>query len=239
MKPFSPQALTYFFLSRSSACPYLPDRVEQMVFTDLNSASQPRELHDKLSRSGFRRSQRIAYKPNCPECEACRAVRVPVEKFSISRSLQRISKRNNGVTISVMPAKGRVEHFALFQRYLRSRHGEGGMSGMKFDDYLAMVQDTPVTSELIEFRTANSELYGVCLTDQLDDGMSLVYSFFNPEFAKDSPGKFIILWHLEEAKRRELPYVYLGYWVKESHKMAYKASFRPLEVHSPEGWKII
>ena len=237
MKPFSPQALTYFFLSRSSTCPYLPGRVEQMIFTDLNSASTPRELHDNLSRSGFRRSQSVAYKPNCPKCEACRAVRVPVEEFTSSRSLRRIAKRNNGVTISVMPAKGRVEHFALFQRYLRSRHGDGGMAGMKFDDYLAMVQDTPVPSELIEFRTANSELYGVCLTDPLDDGLSLVYSFFNPEFAKDSPGKFIILWHLEEAKRRGLPYVYLGYWIEESHKMAYKASFQPLETHSTEGWK--
>ena len=239
MKPFSPQALTYFFLSRSSACPYLPDRVEQMVFTDLNSAVEPLNLHEKLSRAGFRRSQSVAYKPNCPTCQACRAVRVPVEEFLPSRSLLRITKRNNHIKTMVMPAKGRAEHFALFQKYLYSRHGDGGMAGMKFDDYLAMIQDTPVPSELVEFRTTNNELYGVCLTDTLDDGLSLVYSFFNPKFSKYSPGKFIILWHLEEAKRRGLTHVYLGYWIEESHKMAYKASFRPLEAHGIDGWKKI
>ena len=110
---------------------------------------------------------------------------------------------------------------------------------MNFDDYLAMVQDTPLPAELVEFRSKNNELYGVCLTDPLDDGLSLVYSFFDPDLAKDSPGKFIILWHLEEAKRRGLPHVYLGYWIEESHKMAYKASFRPLEAHGPDGWEII
>jgi len=239
MKPFSPQALTYFFLSRSSACPYLPNRVEQMIFTDLNAASEPRDLHENLSHAGFRRSQSVAYKPNCPKCQACRAVRVPVERFSPSRSLQRIVKRNKGITTSIMPAKGRAEHFTLFQQYLRTRHGDGGMAGMTFDDYLAMIQDTPVPSELVEFRTANNELYGVCLTDPLDDGLSLVYSFFNPKFIKDSPGKFIILWHLKEAKRRGLPHVYLGYWIEESRKMAYKTSFRPIEAHGPEGWNEI
>ena len=239
MKPFSPQSLTYFFLSRSSNCPYLPDRVEQMVFTDLNSAGAPQELHDQLSRAGFRRSQSVAYKPNCPECQACRAVRVPVDEFKPSRSLQRIAKRNSGITATVMPAKGIGEHFALFNRYVRSRHGDGGMAGMNFDDYLAMVQDTPLPAELVEFRSKNNELYGVCLTDPLDDGLSLVYSFFDPDLAKDSPGKFIILWHLEEAKRRGLPHVYLGYWIEESHKMAYKASFRPLEAHGPDGWERI
>ena len=237
MKPFSPQSLTYFFLSRASACPYLPDRVEQMVFTDLFSASEPRELHDQLSRAGFRRSQGVAYKPSCLGCQACRAVRVPVAEFKPTRSLQRIARRNGGVTAKIMPAKGRGEHFALFHRYVRSRHGDGGMAGMNFDDYLAMVQDTPVPSELIEFRTESGELYGVCLTDPQDDGLSLVYSFFDPEVAGDSPGKYIILWHIEEAKRRGLPHVYLGYWIEESRKMAYKARFQPLEAHGPNGWE--
>ena len=233
----SPQTLTDFFLSRASACPYSPDRVGRLVFTDLSSAGEPRELHAQLSRAGFRRSQGIAYKPNCPECQACRAVRVPVAKFSPGRGLQRIARRSAGVTATVMAAKGRGEHYALFHRYVRSRHGDGGMAGMSFDDYLAMVQDTPVPSELIEFRTENGDLYGVCLTDLLDDGLSLVYSFFDPDMAAQSPGKFIILWHMEEAKRRGLPHVYLGYWIEESRKMAYKARFRPLEAHGPNGWQ--
>ncbi len=239
MKPFSPQSLTYFFLSRASACPYLPDRVEQMVFTDLSSAGASQKLHNQLSRTGFRRSQGIAYKPNCPTCQACRAVRVPVATFTPGRGLQRIARRNAGVTAKVMASAGRGEHYALFHRYVRSRHGDGGMAGMSFDDYLAMVQDTPVPSELIEFRTEDDGLYGVCLTDPLDDGLSLVYSFFDPDLAGDSPGKYIILWHIAEARRRRLPYVYLGYWIEESRKMAYKARFRPLEAHGPNGWEIL
>ncbi|MBT4687051.1 MAG: arginyltransferase [Rhodospirillaceae bacterium] len=239
MKPFSPQSLTYFFLSRASACPYLEGRVEQMVFTDLSAAGAPQELHNQLSRAGFRRSQGIAYKPNCQDCNACQAVRVPVERFASSRSLNRIGRRNAGITATVLPPKGRGEHYALFHRYVASRHGDGGMAGMSFDDYLAMVQDTPVPSELIEFRTADGDLYGVCLTDLLDDGLSLVYSIFDPDMAADSPGKYIILWHIEEAKRRGLPHVYLGYWIEESRKMAYKARFRPLEAHGPDGWSQI
>ena len=237
MKPFSPQSLTYFFLSRTSVCPYLPNRVEQMVFTDLSSAGAPVALHDQLSRAGFRRSQGIAYKPSCPDCQACRAVRVPVADFVPTRSLQRIARRNANITANVMAAKGRGEHYALFHRYVRSRHGGGGMASMNFDDYLAMVQDTPVPSELIEFRTELDELYGVCLTDPLDDGLSLVYSFFDPDMATHSPGKYIILWHIEEARRRGLPHVYLGYWIEESRKMAYKTRFRPLEAHGPDGWE--
>ena len=236
MKPFSPQSLTYFFLSRASACPYLEGREEQMVFTDLSSAGNAPELHNQLSRAGFRRSQGIAYKPNCQDCNACQAVRVPVERFTSSRSLNRIARRNATITATVLPPKGRGEHYALFHRYVASRHGDGGMAGMSFDDYLAMVQDTPVPSELIEFRTEDGELYGVCLTDLLDDGLSLVYSIFDPDMADNSPGKYIILWHIEEAKRRGLPHVYLGYWIEESRKMAYKARFRPLEAHGPDGW---
>ena len=239
MKPFLSQALTHFFLSRSSACPYLPNQTEQMVFTDLCAAVAPQKLHDQLSRSGFRRSQSVAYKPNCPECQACRAVRVLVEEFNPSPNLRRIAKRNSDISAVILPAKGRAEHFTLFRRYLNARHRGGGMAGMTFDDYLAMVQDTPIPVELVEFRTANNELYGVCITDPLDDGLSLVYSFFDPDFAKYSPGKYIILWHLEEAKRRGLPHVYLGYWIKESQKMAYKASFQPMEAHGLKGWEKI
>ena len=210
-----------------------------MVFTDLSSAGTPQKLHNQLSRTGFRRSQGIAYKPNCPACQACRAVRVPVAGFTPGRGLQRIARRNAGITAEAMLSAGRGEHYALFHRYVRSRHGDGGMAGMSFDDYLAMVQDTPVPSELIEFRTDGGKLYGVCLTDPLDDGLSLVYSFFDPDLAGDSPGKYIILWHIAEAQRRRLPYVYLGYWIEESRKMAYKARFRPLEAHGSDGWEAL
>jgi arginyl-tRNA--protein-N-Asp/Glu arginylyltransferase len=239
MKPFTPTPLTYFYLSRPAPCPYLPGREEQMVFTDLASADDPVALHDQLSRAGFRRSQAIAYKPNCRGCGACVPVRVPVLGFRATRSQRRLARRNQGVEGRELPAAALSEHFQLFRRYIRSRHGDGGMAGMSFDDYRAMVQESPVSTRLIEFRDRAGALYGVCLTDALDDGLSLVYSFFEPERADDSPGSFIIMWHIEQALKRGLPFVYLGYWIDGSRKMAYKANFRPVEALGPEGWRAL
>jgi len=236
MQLFKPQPLTYFHISRPAPCPYLPGREEQMVFTDLGNHGDPNGLHDRLSRAGFRRSQGIAYKPNCRHCEACVPLRVPVAKFRPSRSLRRLWQKNAGVRGRELPPIALGPHYRLFQRYVLSRHAEGGMSAMGYDDYVAMVQDTPVLSRLYEYSNAGGELYGACLTDVLDDGLSLVYSFFDPDQAQLSPGKFIILWHIIEARRRSLPYVYLGYWIKASRKMAYKADFRPCEALHSDGW---
>ncbi len=239
MKPFTPTPLTYFYLSRPAPCPYLPGREEQMVFTDLASADDPVALHDQLSRAGFRRSQAIAYKPNCRGCGSCVPVRVPVLGFRATRSQRRVARRNQGVEGRELPAAALSEHFQLFRRYIRSRHGDGGMAGMSFDDYRAMVQESPVSTRLIEFRDRAGALYGVCLSDALDDGLSLVYSFFDPERADDSPGSFIIMWHIEQAVKRGLPFVYLGYWIDGSRKMAYKTNFRPVEALGPDGWRAL
>lgn len=238
MKAFSPIPLTYFYLSRSAPCPYLQGRTEQMVFTDLSSAGDPGALHDQLSRAGFRRSQGIAYKPNCRECQACVPVRVPVSRFTWSRSMRRVWQRNAGLTARILAPSAEPEHYELFRRYVRSRHGDGGMAAMSFDDYAAMVQDSPVPSRMIEFRAQDGALAAACLMDVLDDGLSLVYAFFDPDRAGDSLGTFMILWHIDDAGRRELPYVYLGYWIADSPKMAYKARFRPLEAYGSEtGWQ--
>jgi arginine-tRNA-protein transferase len=239
MKPFTPTPLTYFYLSRPAPCPYLSGREEQMVFTDLASADDPAALHDQLSRAGFRRSQAIAYKPNCRGCGSCVPVRVPVQSFRATRSQRRIARRNEGVEGRELPPVALSEHFQLFRRYIRSRHGDGGMAGMSFDDYRAMVQETPVSTRLLEFRDRAGALCGVCLTDSLDDGLSLVYSFFEPERAADSPGSYIIMWHIRQALKRGLPFVYLGYWIDGSRKMAYKTRFRPVEALGPEGWRAL
>jgi leucyl-tRNA---protein transferase len=236
MKPFHPQPLTYFYLSRPAPCPYLAGRVEQMVFTDLASNPDPGGLHDSLSRAGFRRSQNIAYKPNCQGCTACIPVRIPVDRFRPGRSFRRVRQRNADVDGRELPPVALGSHYALFRRYVCSRHGDGGMAAMSHEDYRAMVQETPVPSRLIEFRS-DDRLYGVCLTDRLDDGLSLVYSYFDPDRADDSPGTFIILWHIEQARRLGLPYVYLGYWISQSRKMAYKTRFRPVEGLGPHGWR--
>ncbi len=239
MHLFKPEPLTYFHISRPAPCPYLPAREEQMVFTDLGSHGDPNGLHDRLSRAGFRRSQSIAYKPNCRDCQACLPLRVAVADFQPGRSLRRIRQRNEGIVGRELPPVALSEHFDLFQRYINSRHGDGGMSGMAYDDYVAMVQDTPVLTRLFEYRRPDGGLYGVCLTDVVRDGLSLVYSFFDPADAERSPGTFIILWHLAEAKRLGVPYVYLGYWIEGSRKMAYKTRFRPAQALFAEGWRQI
>ncbi len=237
MQLFKPEPLTYFHISRPAQCPYLPDREEQMVFTDLGANDDPNLLHDRLSRAGFRRSQSIAYKPNCRGCSACVPLRVPVVAFRPSRSLRRVAQKNAEIQGRELPPIALAEHFDLFQKYVSSRHGDGGMSGMTYDDYVAMVQDTPVLTRLYEYRRGDGHLYGVCVTDVVDDGLSLVYSFFDPDFAECSPGKYIILAHITEALRQDMSYVYLGYWIENSRKMAYKANFQPAEVLTAEGWR--
>jgi arginyl-tRNA--protein-N-Asp/Glu arginylyltransferase len=237
LKQFAPIPLTYFYLSRPAPCPYLPGKTEQMVFTDLASAGDPAGLHDQLSRAGFRRSQGIAYKPNCRGCNACTAVRVEVDGFRRNRSLNRVWRRNAHLTARVLPAQALLEHYDLFRRYVVSRHGDGGMAGMSFEDYTAMVHDSPVPTRVIEFRDPEGDLAAACLTDILDDGLSLVYSFFDPSLAGDSLGTHMILWHIEHARQKNLPFVYLGYWIPHSTKMAYKERFRPMNAYRPDvGW---
>jgi arginyl-tRNA--protein-N-Asp/Glu arginylyltransferase len=227
--------LRHFFATPPTPCPYLPDRFERKVVT-LLAGDEPDRLHDALSQAGFRRSQDLAYRPACDECNACVPVRIPVAQFAPARSLRRILRKNAGVTGRQIPPQATREHFTLFHRYLESRHAGGGMADMDFADYRAMVEDSPVDTHLAEFRRPDGVLYGVCLTDRMSDGLSLVYSFFDPTLDALSPGSFMILWHAMRARELGLAHVYLGYWIADSHKMAYKARFQPLERLGPEGW---
>lgn len=237
MKPLNATPLTYFYMSRPAPCPYLPGRMEQMVFTELSNMRDGERVHDHLSRAGFRRSQGVAYKPSCRACQACIPVRIRAADLEWTRAWRRVMRQNDGIVGRELPATALNEHYRLFRRYIQSRHGDGGMASMTFDDYAAMVQDSPVRSRMFEYRDASGALYGACLSDVLDDGLSLVYSFFDPDVADRSPGSFIILWHVQQAVLRGLPFVYLGYWIAESRKMAYKARFRPVEILTAHGWR--
>lgn len=228
--------LRHFFATPPTPCPYLPDRLERKVVT-LLAGEDPDRLHEALSQAGFRRSQDLAYRPACDECNACVAVRIPVAEFKPGRSLRRVMARNRGIVGREVPALASREHFSLFRRYLGSRHAGGGMADMDFSDYRAMVEDSPVETLLVEFRHVDGTLHAVCLTDRMRDGLSLVYSFFDPEREAASPGSFIILWHVERARQLDTGYVYLGYWIAESRKMAYKSRFRPLERLGNDGWE--
>ncbi|TNE41741.1 MAG: arginyltransferase [Alphaproteobacteria bacterium] len=228
----------FFFSTPPAPCPYLENRLERKVVT-LLAGEDPDHLHNTLSQAGFRRSQDLAYRPACDGCDACVPIRVCAGEFQFGKSFRRVWQKNTDLSASETPSIASSEHFALFHRYLRSRHSEGGMVDMDYTDYQAMVEESPVKSQLVEFRHESGKLYASCLTDVMEDGLSLVYSFFAPEESRRSLGTYLILWHIMEAQRRGLPYIYLGYWISESPKMSYKKRFRPAEILTRDGWKSI
>ncbi len=225
----------FFFTTAPLPCPYLPDRLERKIVTELSGPDSD-HLHEILAKGGFRRSHSIAYAPACPGCKACIPVRIDVENFERRRSLARIWKRNAEITAHVVPSRATSEQFDLFTEYQRSRHSNSDMANMGFYEYSAMIEDSPINTYLIEYRTPASDLVAVCLTDQTDDGLSAVYSFFSADPDYAGLGNFVVLWLIEHAQALGLPYVYLGYWIAESPKMAYKTRFKPLEALGTEGW---
>ena len=232
-----------FYLTAPAPCPYLPDRLERKVFAHLPLLEGP-VVNDALTQSGFRRSQHIAYRPACETCAACISVRIPAADYVLSRSDRKTLNRNADLQRGLVEAEATVEQFELLGRYLRARHAEGGMTDMGWPDFVAMVEDTPVRTHLIEYRLpsadgAPGDLVACALVDMLGDGLSMVYSFYDPDLARRSLGRFMILDHLAQARLTTLPYVYLGYWVRGSGKMDYKAGFQPLEALGPAGWTLL
>jgi arginine-tRNA-protein transferase len=227
-----------FFSTELAACPYLPERRERRLVTMLDGP-EPDRLHERLMQAGFRRSQGLAYRPACPGCEACVPVRVPVADFRLTRPWRRIWQHNHDLVAAERPAAATREQYALFQRYLASRHGDSGMATMSWSDYGAMIEDGPVDSRLVEWRRPDGSLIAASLTDRTASGLSGVYKFFDPDESRRSLGSLVILWHIRRALELGLPYVYLGYWIAGSPKMAYKARFRPLERLTAEGWRAL
>ncbi|MCH8489607.1 MAG: arginyltransferase [Oceanicaulis sp.] len=236
-RPFNTRQLP-FFLTAPSPCPYLPGRLERKVFTRVDPHEGP-GLNDTLTHAGFRRSQAILYRPACERCAACKSARIPVDEFSPSRSQRRIIRRNQSLLRLPRQAEATPEQYALLSRYLDGRHGDGDMAGMDFFDFATMVEEGAARTEMVEYRDAAGALAAAVLVDRLQDGFSLVYSFFDTERERDSLGAFIILDHIARAKEAGLPYVYLGYWVQGSRKMDYKAHYHPLEVLEPSGWRLL
>jgi arginine-tRNA-protein transferase len=235
-----------FYLTAPSPCPYLPGQEERKVFTHLVGDRAP-GLNDLLTHGGFRRSQSIAYRPACEGCRACVSVRVVVDDFRPTRSMRRILERNADLTGDMRYATPTSEQYAIFRAYLDSRHRDGGMADMTVLDYAMMVEDSHVETRIVEYRRRNPQggafqargsgsLVSVALTDVLNDGLSMVYSFFDPDEENRSLGTFMILDHIARARRMGLPYVYLGYWVRGSRKMDYKSRFQPQERLMSQGW---
>ncbi len=236
---------TQFFMTAPSPCGYIPDQMERKVFTHL-IGRRAKSLNNLLSEAGFRRSQTIAYRPACERCSACVSVRVPVDEFKPSRNLARALERNADLIGSEIPNTASAEHYGLFRSYLSARHTEGGMIDMNILDFTLMIEDSHVDTELVEYRRRSREpgffgqpegpLLATALTDVLTDGLSMVYSFYDPRETSRSLGTYMILDHIERTRKRGLPYLYLGYWIPGSRKMAYKARFLPQERLGSNGW---
>ncbi|MGO4168218.1 arginyltransferase [Novosphingobium sp. YAF33] len=241
----APVRFPRFFVTSPAPCPYLPGRSERKVFTELKGPHAD-SLNDALGRIGFRRSQTVAYRPSCLDCNACVSVRVVAEEFAPSGTQKRLVKRNADLVATVCRPWSTSEQFDLLQRYLAVRHPEGGMTAMDEVDFADMVEHTPVTSYVIEYREPSDDgitpgrLVGACLTDRQCDGLSMIYSFYDPHHeGRQGLGTYIILDHIQRATEMGLAYVYLGYWVEGAPRMQYKVRFRPMEKLGRAGWERI
>lgn len=233
--PLAPQ----FYVTAPQPCPYLPGRMERKLFTALQG-DNAQELNDALSHQGFRRSQNVLYRPTCSDCGACLSARINVADFNITKSQRRILKRNQGLNRKATSPWATEEQYELFRTYLEARHADGGMADMDVFEFAAMIEETPIRSRVVEYVDEDSDdLVAVCLTDVFEDGVSMVYSFFSPNYQRNSLGTFLILDHIRIALEANLPYVYLGYWVPGSDKMGYKAKFSGLEVFAQGSWQKI
>ena len=232
--PKNPQ----FYVTAPQDCPYLEKQVERKLFTALYG-SNSRRLNNSLSKQGFRRSQNVLYRPSCSNCNACMSARISSAKFKQSKSQKRIHIRNKDVTRVLNPPLATDPQYNLFKRYIDTRHPDGGMSDMDADDFTAMIEETNVDSRIVEYyanKNGNLELISFSLVDILDDGISMVYSVFDPNMKERSLGTYMIMDHNELALEMGLNFVYLGYWVKGSSKMDYKKRFSPLQVFTEDKW---
>ncbi len=241
--PHAPQ----FYVTAPQPCPYLHGRAERKLFTALQGDGAA-ELNSALSRQGFRRSQNVLYRPSCESCVACMSARIRVADFQPSRTQRRLLRRNTDLERVAISAWATEEQYDLFRSYLDHRHADGGMADMDIFEFAAMIEETPIRTSVIEYRKASAlsfdaserdHLAAVCLTDILDDGLSLVYSFYDPALESRSLGTHVILDHIGMAQEAGLPFVYLGYWVPGSRKMGYKANFSALEIYKGGVWQPI
>lgn len=234
-----------FYVTSAQPCPYLPNRRERKLFTHLTQ-DKPRALIDTLLKGGFRRSQNIAYMPYCEGCQACVSVRVLNAGFEPTRRFRRIINRNRDLVARRLKARPTAEHYTLFRDYIEARHGDGGMADMTVLDFAMMVEDSIIDTSLTEYRQKPDNAIGteiddwplvaVSLCDRLSDGISMVYSFYDPAAERRSLGTYMILEHIAYGNRIGQPYLYLGYWIDGSRKMSYKTQFLPQEHLGPDGW---
>jgi arginine-tRNA-protein transferase len=228
------QVKVNFFASTPEPCSYLAGRKSVSAFANPHM-DMDMGTYNELIRHGFRRSGGYIYRPHCPQCQECVSVRVPVRQHRYSRNEKRVIRRNSDIRINIIPGRFRDEHFDLYRRYIRSRHNEGSMSNPSKSDYHRFLICDWTDTLFFEYRR-NRILLAVAVCDITDSGLSAVYTFFDPDHTERSPGHFAILNQIEEARARDLDYLYLGYWIRNCSKMSYKRRYKPLEAYLNEQW---
>ena len=232
-----PFSLVQFYVTAPYPCSYLTNRLARSQVATPNHLIDS-TTYNELVQEGFRRSGVFTYRPHCDSCKACVPVRVPIETFRENRAQRRSYKRHSNLQSVLLPLEFNQEHYSLYLRYQASRHSGGGMDHDSRDQYSHFLLQSRVNSQLIEFRE-DGLLRMISIIDILKDGMSSVYTFFEPNLRNTSFGIYNVLWQIEECKKLKLPYLYLGYWIKESRKMSYKANFRPIEGFIQGQWKVL
>lgn len=223
-----------FFVTPLHKCSYLPRQDAITLFAD-PKANLDRDLYSDLSELGFRRSGNYLYRPHCKQCSACIPVRIPVNDFEPSRKQRRVLKRNQDLTVRELPATYNDEHYELYAKYITHKHADGDMYPPTPDQYESFLLSEWGNTVFYEFR-CREKLLAVAVSDIMVNGVSAVYTYYDIEETKRSLGVMGVLWQIQEAKRLQLPSVYLGYWIKECQKMNYKTEYRPLEMFVNNHW---
>lgn len=226
-----------FFATPAHDCSYLPDREATTMFVDPR-ANIDKKLYSQLTSLGFRRSGSHYYRPHCEDCNACIPVRLNVNDFRPDRSQRRVIKKNSDLECTLVNAAFTESYYKLYAHYVELRHKDGDMYPPSREQFTSFLVDGVTDSWFLEMRK-DTQLVALAAIDPLDDGLSAIYTVFDPAFEHRSLGTFAVLWQLEEARRRELPYLYLGYWIQQCQKMNYKTRFKPIEALQNGQWRVL
>lgn len=229
------KSLSEFYFSIPHPCDYLTDKTARMLFIPPDT-ELAMETYSDLVSAGFRRSGGLVYRPHCSTCNACVPIRIPVGSFQPNRSQRRCWRRNQSTEITVLPAQFKQEHYDLYRRYLMARHGDGSMADSTASDYMNFLICRWCETEFIEFKE-QGRLIAVAVADRLTTGLSAVYTFFEPALPHRGLGTFAILQEIQRTAALGLQWLYLGYWIGQCHKMAYKVQFRPAEIYRHHQWQ--